>query len=43
MNLEIRYNGHKDYKRMIGYKAKELGNKIDQFFVQGHWPKEDTA
>jgi len=40
MNLEIRYNGQLDYKKMIGYKAKAIGAKIDHFFVNGHWPKD---
>jgi len=43
MNLEIRYNGRLDYKRMIAIRAKHLGNKIDYFFVNHEWPKEDTA
>lgn len=47
MNLEIRYNGQLDRKRMITNRVKakaiNLGNKIDYAFVNGHWPKQNTA
>ena len=44
MNLEINYNGQKDYKRMIGYKlrnkAENLAKQIDYCFTNSTLKKD---
>lgn len=43
MNLEIRTNGKLDYKQMLLIRGRKLANKVDRFFVEGHWPTENPA